>query len=122
MPRATSEGDTFAIPATLNVVPALFLSSQALVFRYNDERLPPPSQTISIDSNLGSAAFSITTSAGWLFATPYNGTLPASLRISVSPAFLSPGDYTGTVTIKAGPDGLTSTVTVTLKVGPQPPA
>jgi len=112
----TSEGDVLVIPVTAKLLPALIVSPPALTFLYNNEQLPPSSQIISIDSNVPRAAFSITSSAGWLSATPYSGNIPNSVLVSVSPAFLPAGNYTGTLTINAGSGLPRGTVTVTLKI------
>src|SRR2546425_725900 len=46
--------------------------------------------------------------------TPGSGTTPQSLSVSVNPAGLSPGSYSGTITITSG--GLTQTITVSFTV------
>ncbi len=74
-------------------------------------------------SNAGGGALSFTAAADvpWLSVTPQSGSAPRAVTVTPSPAGLSPGIYTGAVTVTAtGVDGSPVTVPVTLTV-PAPP-
>src|SRR2546422_6190376 len=63
-------------------------------------------------------AYTVAASGGmWLSATPTSGTTPGTVNISVNPASMVAGTYTGNVTITpSGAAGSAQTVTVTLVV------
>ncbi|HVW11884.1 MAG TPA: hypothetical protein VHC90_25055 [Bryobacteraceae bacterium] len=82
------------------------------------------SQTVSLSYPGGTASFSsnfnFNQGNGWLRVSPSAGTVPADVQISVNPAGLALGAYTGTVNFSAG--GGIASVAVALNVtpGPQP--
>jgi hypothetical protein len=56
----------------------------------------PSPQSVSVSSNSGaSVSFKVSSSAAWLTASPTSGTTPATLKVSVNPAGLAAGTYTG---------------------------
>jgi hypothetical protein len=77
-----------------------------------------------VNINAGSAPVKYTTStasASWLHATPGNGSAPGFMNISVAPAGLAPGTYTGAVTVSAeGVANSPQAVFVTLTVSAKP--
>jgi uncharacterized protein (TIGR03437 family) len=84
----------------------------------------PDAQNISIaNAGAGSIAWTTSTSDFWLSAANASGTAPAQLAVSVNPANLAAGTYTGSVTISApGAAGSPASVAVTLVVsGSQAP-
>jgi uncharacterized protein (TIGR03437 family) len=80
----------------------------------------PPSQSVLLAStaaNLPYTAGASTTVGSWLSVSPATGSTPASLTVSVNPAGLGAGDYTGSITVTAtGASNSPVTVTVTLTV------
>jgi uncharacterized protein (TIGR03437 family) len=58
--------------------------------------------------------------AGWLTVTPGGGTSPLALTVTVNPTSLSPGSYTGVITLGTNPGTNTSTVPVTLSISNPP--
>ena len=106
-----------AAPATLTATP------QTLAFAYTAGGAAPAAQTISI-ANVGSGTLSWTASASdfWLGVSAASGTAPSSLAVSVNPANLAAGTYTGSVQISSpGAAGSPASVAVTLVVeGTQP--
>jgi hypothetical protein len=47
----------------------------------------------------------------WLFVAPNNGTTPSALTVLIDPAGLTPGTYSGTVTVSSGVTSGSSTGT-----------
>jgi uncharacterized protein (TIGR03437 family) len=78
----------------------------------------PAAQSIQItNSGSGTLTFAATASQSWLSVSPASGTAPATLTVSVSPAALSAGSYSGTVLITAsGASNSPLSVAVTLTV------
>lgn len=118
-----SAGGTIEVPVTLSVNSMLTSNPATLTFAYRVDGSIPPAQTVNVTSN-GSAVSiasvaSVTTPTGgtWLSVSPSSGTTPAALTVSVNPAGLSPGTYTGRIrsTAQDSAGGL-SDVVVTLTV------
>lgn len=101
-----------AAAATLTVSPA------TLAFQYNVGGSAPAAQNISITgTGGGSISWTASTSDFWLSAANSSGATPDQLAISVNPANLAAGTYTGSVTISApGAGGSPASVAVTLVV------
>jgi uncharacterized protein (TIGR03437 family) len=81
-------------PVTLTVtdtaVPAISAAPSNLTFTAPAFNAPPYSQTISVTSDSGPAAFSVTPQPGtWLKVSPLNGTTPATLTVTWEPAITS---------------------------------
>ena len=93
----------------------LTVSPSSLTFTAQAGGNAPPSQQVTVSGG-NTQNFTVTTSAPWLTATPTSGTTPATLRVSVSPAGLSPGTYTGTVRIAAARSEAVKQVSVTFTV------
>ena len=84
----------------------------------------PPSQTLSVTEGQGGSlgwTTTVTQGASWLSASPASGMAPSTMTVSVSPAGLPAGAYSGAVTVSA-PGALDSpaTVNVTLTVTAAP--
>lgn len=96
---------------------SITLSATSLSFAYQLGGAVPAAQAITVTTSDG-ASFSVTavTNDGnpWLLVSPAAAASPGTINISVSPASLASGTYTGTVTV-AGPSQ-TAQVTVTLTV------
>ncbi len=92
-------------PATVNVTlrittaPVLIVPTASLNFAYQQGGAPPMTQAITISSGspvpFGASAG---TGAPWLTVTG-GGTTPASVSVSVNPAGLSPGTYSGSLVL-----------------------
>lgn len=82
----------------------------------------PPSQTVSITAAAPTSfTASVTSGSNWLSVTPSAATTPATLTISVRPSGLSPGSYTGVVTLAVSqPDGSTIPVRIPVTVSVSP--
>jgi sugar lactone lactonase YvrE len=104
-------------------------SPAALRFQLRSDGGVSSPQTIDVSSSAQGAAFSVSTSTStqgsvnWLRVSPSDGQSPATLSVSVDPAGLTPGTYTGTITIStpaAIPPRLAINVALTL-IAPDPP-
>ncbi len=116
------------IQVALNVSASPFLSASdshgntEVTFSAQAGRSPPIPQVITVGSSGAptpfTAAVSTTSGGNWLSATPATGTAPGSVTLTVNPAGLAPGSYTGLLAIQ----GLASTVTLPVTLGLGTPA
>ena len=106
-----------ASTATITVTP------QALSFAYTYTAggTAPAPQNVSIAiGGSGALPWSVVSSAFWATVSPASGSASATLAVSVNPANLAAGSYTGSLQIVTA--GSTATVAMTLVVqGTQPP-
>jgi len=110
------------ITVTLNVVASASLQATptALSFAGRVGQANPAAQVVQIASSNPTTpvAFSISSDASWLTATPVSGGTPSSINVAASVAGLTAGSYTGRLTITptgvAG--GQTAVITVTFVV------
>lgn len=114
------------VSVTLNVSaavpPALLIDKQSLSFPFPQQGTAR-SQTITI-SNIGSGALQFTATAttnggrNWLSVSPTDGQAlpgsPAALTVTANPSGLSPGAYSGQLTVGAGGQSQTVAVTMTI--------
>ena len=123
---AGASGSPLTIAVALTVAAptaALVVTPQALSFAYAVGSSAPAAQSVSIASSAsGSLSWTATSSVFWASVAPLSGTAPGTLTVSVNPANLAAGSYTGNLQIaSAGAAGSPASVTVTLVVqGTQP--
>ncbi len=92
------------VPVTLTVLAGLSMSASptALTFHHQISTAPPDAQTLKITSN-GTAfnfnAAAATSSGNWLAVTPASSSTPGTLSVSINPAGLALGTYSGTITL-----------------------
>src|ERR1017187_850943 len=115
-----------AVSVTLTVTappPSISLSTGQAHFAYATGGAPPAPQSISIsNSGGGTLAWSASSNASWLSATP-SGTAPSTLTISVTPTSLPPGPYQGAITVSAaGAANSPQTISVSLTVSAAVPS
>jgi len=111
------------IPVTLVVAstPLLNVPTAALNFTYELGAANPAAQSVALASTSTAPqqyTVSVATTDGgkWLVASP-TGATPTPLSVSVNPAGLAPGSYTGKVTVTgAGAGNSAQQIPVTLKV------
>jgi uncharacterized protein (TIGR03437 family) len=123
---ATNSPLSVAVTLTVNAVtatPSLAAAPKSLTFDYAVGGAAPAAQTVSI-TNAGSDTLSWTASSSvfWASLSAASGSAPATLSISVNPANLAAGNYTGNVQITAaGAAGSPASIALTLVVqGTQP--
>lgn len=117
---AGASNSPLTVPVTVTVVApstgTLTVPTAPLTFNYTLGGAVPASVPLAISGTSG-LAFTTSKSQSWLVATPSSGTVPASLSVGVSPAGLSPGSYSGAVTVTStGATGSPATIPVTLNV------
>jgi uncharacterized protein (TIGR03437 family) len=115
--------DSIAIMAATASPPTIAAAPSSLQFT-SDGVAVPAAQTIQItNSGSGTLAWTATTSQPWLTVSPTSGTAPSTVTVSVAPAGMSAGTYTGNVQITAtGASNTPLTVAVTLTVTAVGPA
>jgi len=89
---------------------------RAVTFEYDPGQGSPAPRTIRVFSKGAPLSFTAAAYGGtWLSVTPSGGTTPGTLSISVEPAGLSSGTYSGTINL-AAPGSAAATVPVILTV------
>jgi trimeric autotransporter adhesin len=106
-----------SIPVTATVgPPTISASPPSLTFTATAGSAAAVTQPIQLSAS-GSAAVAFTavaSSAGnWLSVSPSSGSTPSILEVSVSPTDLSPGSYSGNVSVSGGALVIPVTMTVT---------
>ncbi|HEX3747728.1 MAG TPA: FG-GAP-like repeat-containing protein [Bryobacteraceae bacterium] len=98
--------------------PALAVSPTQLQFADVAGGATPAAQTIAIsNSGTGTLNWTASSDSSWLAVAPPSGSGPAHLSVSVSPAGLTPGAYTGHVQIvSSGASNSPQNVTVSLAI------
>ena len=117
-----SLGGPLGIPVTLAVGSnTLGASPSSLAFAYTLAGTTPPGQVVSISSSLKTDTFTAqaASTGNWLLVngvtTTVAGSLPAMLNVTVNPAGLIAGTYTGSITVTDAEHG-SQVVAVTLVV------
>ncbi len=104
------------------VGPVLSVAPLSVAFASQAGGAAPATQSVSI-TNAGTSTLTYSTAsdAPWLTVTPASGSAPATLTIAADQTGLSPGAYTGhiTVTAAAPAQGTPQIVTVSLNVAAQ---
>jgi uncharacterized protein (TIGR03437 family) len=115
---AVAGNDAMAIMAALPNPSTISGSPTSLQFAYTVGGTAVAAQSIQItNSGSGTLNWIATASAAWLTVSPASGTAPSTLSVSVSPAGLSAGTYTGNIQITAsGASDTPFSVPVTLTV------
>ena len=114
-----------SVPVTLTVTAALSPLPTSLTFNYTINGTAPGAQPVAVTSNGAAIAYSAaasTTSGGsWLLVSPGSATTPTGISVSVNPASLAAGQYTGKITLTStGATNSPVSIPVTLNVSSQP--
>ena len=107
---------TIPVSLLVSAVPQLSVNVPALLFTATPGQLMPPVQSIQIsDTNSVPITVTVATATGgnWLSVSSISGNTPLSLAVTTNATNLSPGTYSGTVSI-ASPGLQTLVVPVTL--------
>ena len=113
---------TMAVTVTAAApLPTLNVSPSSLTFSYTTGAAAPAAQTFAVSSSGAALTYTVSTSGGtWLSATGA-GTTPSNVSVSVNPAGLAAGTYTGTVSVtSSGASNSPQNVAVTLTVTSPP--
>ncbi|HZO52661.1 MAG TPA: hypothetical protein VFB63_08090 [Bryobacteraceae bacterium] len=121
VPGAAVPQLTLPVTLTVSANPLMRISRNRLGFVHQTGQTPPAAKPISVTSTGAAIPFTVTTNVAsggsWLGVSAASGTTPLDLPITVNPTGLSPGLYSGTVTITpTGQGGAARTVEVTLQV------
>lgn len=112
--------DVVYVPASSmpGAPPALLAQPSNLTFAAFQGNGNPPSQSVTVyNEGTGTLNWTASSNAPWLIVSPNSGSTPANVAISVNPAGLVAGTYTGTVTItSADATNPPQTINVTLSV------
>jgi len=102
--------------------PAIGTAPSGLQFSYTPGAAVPAAQTIQISNGGGGTlTWGASPSAPWITFLPTTGTAPSALSVSVNPATLAAGNYTGTIKISSSLASA-SQVTVNLTVSSAGPS
>jgi len=127
-PSALSSPQSVAVTLTVGGT-NITLSPTSLQFNYQLGGTTPGSQSLAVSSSPENVGFNVTSttlgSGNWLTVSPTSGTVPANLTVSVNPAGLAAGVYSGVITVTPTAAGINAqnanvTLTVTVPVPPQP--
>ena len=111
---AAAQSGPTATPATL-----------AFTYQMNSSTLPTAAKlTASLPAAIASLPMTVvvaSTPVGWLTVTPDSGHAPLAMTVTVNPTSLTPGSYSGTITINTVPAGSNpAVVSVTLSISNPP--
>jgi len=118
---ATVANSPITIPVTFTITAGtITLNPATLTFTQAAGGSAPAAQSVQVTSNgqqlTYNAVASVSSgSVNWLSVSPATGSTPSSLSVSVDGSKLTPGTYTGTITVTA-PNATTATLPVTLTV------
>jgi adhesin/invasin len=119
---ATATGVTSPAVFSLTNLPqqssAVGVTPTSLVFVSEINQAAPPSQTVQVSAG-GTVTWTPSASAPWLSVQPANGTGSGQITVSVNPAGLSMGTYTGSIRITDSTGGETF-VAVTYTITDKP--
>ena len=124
---ATGCGATPALPVSLTVNPApagpavtpgVTITPASLAFSYQTGGANPADQTLLLTGGAGQSFTATASGGGWISVNPGAGVAPGSVIVSVNPAGLTAGTYSGAVliTTSTGTAGATQNIVVTLTV------
>src|SRR5205085_496046 len=96
---------------------SLVASPSSLSFSQNANTTTATTQQLSITNPSGSnVTWTASANASWLSFSPTTGGTPGTLNVSVVAGSLSPGTYSGTVTVSSTNPVLSVSVPVTFEV------
>ncbi|HUU00614.1 MAG TPA: C25 family cysteine peptidase [Myxococcota bacterium] len=107
---------------TLTSQPVLSVSPESFIFTAKEQGQAPAAQTLHIEnSGTGSMNFAVTCSAAWLSCAPLSGQVPTDVVVTVDPAGLAAGEYSGSIEVVSdGALGSPAQIGVTLLVTSEP--
>jgi hypothetical protein len=98
--------------------PVISAEPQTLSYSYNIGGPQPSSQQLTITISNGTATWTATPSADWIKVSPTSASSNSSMAatVSIDTSNLTPGDYTGKITIEADAVGSPIEITINLTV------
>lgn len=99
-------------------------TSFSFTYQVNSTTLPTPGKLTATLPKTATTGYTLTASVsppmGWLTVTPGGGASPLALTVTVNPTGLSPGSYSGVITLGTNPGTSTTLVPVTLSISNPP--
>ncbi len=109
---------------TLRAQPVASPTSFNFTYQVNSTTLPTPGKLTATLSKATATGYTLTASVSppmsWLTVTPGGGASPLALTVTVNPTGLSPGSYSGVITLGTNPGTATTLVPVTLSISNPP--
>ena len=109
---------------TLRAQPTANPTSFSFSYQVNSTTLPAAGKLTATLSKSTTTGYTLTASVSppmqWLTVTPGGGASPLALTVTVNPTGLSPGSYSGTITLGTNPGTTTTLVPVTLSISNPP--
>jgi uncharacterized protein (TIGR03437 family) len=117
---------TGALPSRAQA-PTTSPTSFAFAYQVNSTTFPTPAKLTATLPKSAAAGYTLTvatasTPLGWLTVTPDSGSSPLALIVTVNPTGLSPGSYSGTITVGTFPVSGSTTIPVTFSISNPPSA
>lgn len=115
----------YGLAAAAQSGPTVTPATLAFTYQMNSSTLPATAKlTASLPAaiaGLPMTAVVASTPVGWLTVTPDSGHAPLAMTVTVNPTSLTPGSYSGTITINTVPAGSNpAVVSVTLSISNPP--
>jgi hypothetical protein len=109
-------GNAQTVSVTLTITPPgpVTPSPSSLTFNAMYAGATPPSQQVNVTSASGAINFTVASDSPWLQGGVSSGITPQTLNVTATPGELTPGSYTGNLTLTSGAN--TSKVAVTLNI------
>ncbi|MEO8099465.1 MAG: hypothetical protein ABI811_17330 [Acidobacteriota bacterium] len=104
------------VPVTLTINPPTGTNIGSLSFQYQIGGPLPGAKLYSLTSSGGPLSFTTSTTASWLQVSPFSGVTPSTLTVTVNPAGLVPGIYSGHVVVTA-PQAANSPLLIAITFG-----
>lgn len=108
----------------LRAQPTASPTSFSFTYQVNNTTLPTPGKLTATLPKTTTGSYTLTASVsppmGWLTVTPGSGSSPLALTVTVNPTGLSPGSYSGVITLGTNPGTTTTLVPVTLSISNPP--
>ena len=118
--RATDNADNVETPGagvTVTDKATMTVSRSSIAMSYHLAR--PAAQTmVTLTSAPSNITFTASSNQTWLTVSPASGTTPSAATITINPAGLTSGNYSGTITFSSPDAAASKTVTVSLTVIP----
>ena len=109
---------------TLRAQPTANPTSFNFTYQVNSTTLPAAGKLTATLSKSTGTGYTVTASVSpvksWLTVTPGGGASPVTLTVTVNPTGLSPGSYSGVITLGTNPGTSTTLVPVTLSISNPP--
>ncbi len=116
---AANNGATVPVSLTISSSSqALVLNPNSLSFVAQANGAPPPPKNVSVGSTVASTSYIVTSNQTWLQGIAGTESTPGAIAVYVNPGSLSPGTYTGNLTVSSSTFSANLPVTLEITSGP----